>query len=139
MAARADQLERVHSALDTFWGKLDQQLPTAVDTEFAMRFAAAVAEIAANIVEHAYPTGGPNHTLELLLSAYPDRVEALFTDRGIPFEESTLPRPGPNDQELPEGGYGLALARAAADGLAYQRTNDGVNEWRIVKKFKHEE
>lgn len=101
-----------------------------------MKFAAAVAEIAANIVEHAYPNGGPNDTLELLLTAYPDRVEALFTDQGVLFKEPTATQPS---QELAEGGYGLALAREATDSVTYQRTSNGLNKWRIVKKFTNEE
>jgi anti-sigma regulatory factor (Ser/Thr protein kinase) len=36
---------------------------------------------------------------------------------------------------LPEGGYGLALARAAVDQLDYERTPDGINRWRLVKRF----
>ena len=37
--------------------------------------------------------------------------------------------------DLPEGGYGLGLARACVDALEYHLTPDGTNCWRLVKRL----
>lgn len=37
-------------------------------------------------------------------------------------------------EALPEGGWGLALARAALDDLAYSRAGD-ENRWVLVKRL----
>lgn len=98
-----------------------------VDDEARMQFEVAVAEIAANIIEHA--GGGGPVTLSLTLQLFPDRLEACLTDDGNPARVDL------RSVEMPdvfaERGRGLAIALAALDELEYRR-GDGSNEWRLV-------
>jgi serine/threonine-protein kinase RsbW len=97
----------------------------------------AVMEIVGNVLRHAYPPGHRAGNVKLRLRLYADRVEALVTDRGVPFEEPPPSAPVPTDDPLalPEGGYGLAVARAALDRLEYSRRPRGSNRWRLVKRL----
>ncbi len=75
--------------------------------------------------------------MRLRLSLYVDRVEACFTDWGLAFNDLSRPPEVSGDDvfEVPEGGYGLSIARAALDRLDYHRTPRGTNSWRLVKRF----
>jgi anti-sigma regulatory factor (Ser/Thr protein kinase) len=75
--------------------------------------------------------------LELRLRAWHDRLEARFTDRGIRYAPPPAPKsPAVYDDgevaALPEGGFGLALARSAVDMLDYDRHDDAENHWTLV-------
>ena len=97
-------------------------------------FRTAVAEIAANIVRHAYPPSTAERPFELQIQVYPDRLVARFADKGVawdPTDEPSVPDP----LDLPEGGLGLAVARGALDELSYRREPDGTNVWQLVKHF----
>ena len=142
MAATAQDLAAMHTMLDRFWVAIDQAVAEPPDARWRQLLATALAEIGANIVRHAYPAGTAPGTMHLRLRAYDDRVEALFTDQGVAFVDPAQPaRPLPADDPLalPEGGYGLALARAAVDQLDYARTPDGRNLWRLVKGWVRDE
>lgn len=124
----------VHAALDRAWVAVDALAPAAPTSRWRDLFRTAVAEIAANVVRHAYPPSFTARPLELQLLVYPDRLVALFEDRGVawePADESAVPDP----LDLPEGGLGLAVARGALDELSYRREPDGRNVWRLVKHF----
>lgn len=92
-------------------------------------FEIAVAEIAANIIEHA--ALGQAVSMSLQLRALPERLEAEFTDEGRParvdLEAVELP------DALAERGRGLAIAMAALDELSYRRRG-GVNRWILVRE-----
>lgn len=109
------------------------------DAAWRGAFATAVAEVAANIVRHAFPAGRPDPRFRLRLGRVDDSLEAVFLDRGIPFGGSlpaTLPVLSLDDLEtLPEGGMGLALAEAAVDLLRYERSDDGENRWTLRKRL----
>jgi anti-sigma regulatory factor (Ser/Thr protein kinase) len=94
----------------------------------------AVAEIAANIVRHAY-AGRANGRYRLRLLLFPGRIEARFYDWGGEFHEPAgAPREPPADPlDIAEGGYGLLLARAMLDALEYDRCDPDENRWRLVK------
>jgi serine/threonine-protein kinase RsbW len=94
-------------------------------------------EIAVNVVRYAYPPGHKPGNIKLRLRLYDDRVEALLTDRGVPFEEPADPT-SPAEIDLldpAEGGYGLSVARTAVDCLEYSRSARGANRWRLVKRL----
>lgn len=62
---------------------------------------------------------------------------AGFSDRGTPFTatlDRSMPGAGAGLDGLPEGGWGLALARATLDHLGYERAGD-ENRWRLVKRL----
>ena len=98
-----------------------------VDEDARVQFEVAVAEIAANIIEHAGAAGAMSLTLELLLA--PDRLEARFTDDGTPARVNLRSVEMPD--VLADRGRGLAIALAALDELEYRR-RDGSNMWRLI-------
>jgi serine/threonine-protein kinase RsbW len=151
-AATAERLADLHAALERFWAAVDRSVPRPPDATWRQTFATAVAEIATNVIRHAYPGGGAAEhpdAIRLDLRAYPDRAEATFADRGVAYaapETPTAPVGMPDTPvagavdpddllALAEGGYGLALARAAVDELDYERSADGINHWRLMKRF----
>ncbi|MFN3339755.1 MAG: ATP-binding protein, partial [Dietzia sp.] len=98
-----------------------------VEEEARLRFEVAVAEIGANIIEHA--GDGAPVTLNLVLELAPDRLEARFTDDGSP------PRVDLRAVQMPdvfaERGRGLAIALEALDELDHRRRG-GDNVWRLT-------
>ena len=134
VGAHPESLDRVHELLARLW--TDDDMP-AVDR---MQFETAVAEVAANIVEHA--ADGRDVTLVLRVSRWPDRVEARFEDDGaeahVDLDAASMPESGdPDDLDavlaLAEDGRGLALARAAVDELVYEREGS-TNRWFLVRR-----
>lgn len=120
-------LDIVHGALERFWSHVQ---PPATDT-FRMLFSTAVAEVAANILEHARPASRQVR-LALELSAWLDRVEARFSDDGQSLAPE-IAHPGMAADDLSERGRGLKIARMALDELSYENVVGG-NWWRLVKR-----
>lgn len=118
-------LNEVHRALAALWA----DVPDVTDID-RMSFETAVAEVAANVVNYC---GGPvAFTLELWAAA--DRLEARFTDAGTAaLADGVVEAAGLPDDELAEGGRGLALARATLDDLRYER-DGAVNRWTLVRR-----
>jgi len=91
-----------------------------------MRFELAVAEVAANVIEHARPT-----VMSLRLSVEACFAAAVFTYTGPGWTDlppTALPDP------LAERGRGLYLARTGVDEVAYQRSGMTVS-WRLLKRL----
>ncbi|HEU5327211.1 MAG: ATP-binding protein [Thermomicrobiales bacterium] len=136
-----ESLGALHELLDRFWPAVAAAIAEPPSSELRLRFVTAVLEIAGNIVRHAYPPDTPSGPLELRLCAWPGRIEARFADRGVPYQLPAAPAAAlPVDPDdftmLPEGGYGLALVRAAVDHLDYERTAGGENRWRLVSLLR---
>jgi serine/threonine-protein kinase RsbW len=110
----------VHDLLARLW--VDEP---GIGEPVRLRFETAVAEIAANIAQHAAASGA--RVLELRLRGLPDRVEAVFEDDGGPV----APGPGGWPPDDAERGRGLELVRAAVDALRYER-DGGRNRWVVV-------
>ncbi len=118
--AGPEALGPVHDLLARLWAD-----ELGVGETVRLRFETAVAEIAANIAEHAAAAGA--RELELRLRGLPDRLEAVFEDDGGPV----APGPGGWPPDDAERGRGLELVRAAVDALRYER--DGArNRWVVV-------
>ena len=98
-----------------------------VDDDARMQFEVAVAEIAANIIEHAGADETVALTVELVLT--PDRLEARFTDDGTPAVVDLKAVEMPD--VMAERGRGLAIALSALDELEYRRRGLS-NVWRLV-------
>lgn len=132
--AAAEALDALHDALDRFWTRADATSAPPPASRWRLEFATALAEIVANVVKHA----APPHGVELRFELVPGRVEAHLRDDGLPYRERPAPAALPADvalDDLPEGGYGLALARGALDDLRYERRPDGTNHWLLVKTW----
>jgi len=129
----------LHALLDRFWATIDREATSVhPSAEQRARFATATIEIGGNIVRHAYDEDAPG-PLALALRAWPDRLEAAFTDHGRPYAPRPAAPPTPLDEvqidRLPEGGFGLALVRDALDALDYTRTDDGLNRWMLISRL----
>jgi serine/threonine-protein kinase RsbW len=140
VAATPEQLGALHALLECFWTRLGRQQGGPPERRGYLAFSTAVIEIGTNIVRHAYAGQAVPGPLQLRLRATSSALEAQFTDCGLPF------RPPPASPVLTEGtaapdaapaegGYGLALARAALDQLSYARTKEGRNRWRLVRRL----
>jgi serine/threonine-protein kinase RsbW len=119
-----DHLEAVHDVLARFWSLLDE----TPDQRWRLLFETAVAEIAANIVEHAKP---PYFTMRIRLGT--ECVIAEFSDSGKGWNGPAGPAAVLDDLAA-ERGRGLTLAGAAVDEVAYERQGP-VNHWRLTKRL----
>ena len=137
----AEHLGELHAALQRFWGEVERALPAPPEEEWRLVFATALGEAAANVVRHAYQNGALPGAMRADLLAFPDRIEARFTDWGLEFEgdlQAPVAPPADPLEELPESGYGLSLIRAAVDELRYERTEAtprAENRWRLLKRL----
>ena len=121
MTARPESLDEVHEILADLW------VHDPLDVRRRIEFESAVAEIAANIIEH---TAGDSVVMTLEVRALPDRIEARFEDDGDPVSVDLTATELPD--ELAERGRGLAIAGSVLDRFDYQR--DGkVNTWILTR------
>ena len=114
-------LDQLHAAFETFWSLND-----AVPTSIRMQVGIAVAEVAANIVEHS-----DAQWLWVRVHTGRTQVHVDFTDNGtavqINIDDVAMP------DELAERGRGLALAKSALGLLSYHRDKSG-NHWRLISQ-----
>lgn len=116
-------LDDLHALLGRAWERCpDVAAPDRTAVELA------VAEIAANIVEHTRAAG---HVLELVaeVAVATGQVVVALRDTGrpVPVDLAGVTLPDP----MAERGRGLAMAQMVAD-VAYAR-EDSRNHWRIVR------
>jgi serine/threonine-protein kinase RsbW len=134
--ATENGMDSVHAALAGCWSTLQQT--RSLDDRWRAEFSLAVAEVAANIIQHAHAPESPFVHFSLSLTRYPDRLVASFVDRGIvatPPETSAMPSVDVPIEALGERGRGLALVQATTDRFEYRRTADGENIWLIEKDY----
>ena len=116
-------LDEIHQLFAELW----DGVPLVASRDRAL-FSIAVAEIAANVIEHARDV---DWLWELDLSAWSDRLEASIRHPGPIVEQGlgawTLP------DELAESGRGLALADAASSLHYSHSTNPEGSEWLVVR------
>jgi anti-sigma regulatory factor (Ser/Thr protein kinase) len=95
--AHTESLDEVHATIARFWSAVEQAAAAPPASRWRFELATAVWEIAANVVYHAYPSDAAARPMQLRLRLYPDRAEALFTDRGglHPFGRNPCVRPRP--------------------------------------------
>lgn len=139
VAAHLDGLSTVHEALDDFWSEIDAARGPRLDSMGEMLFASAVAEIAGNVVRHAYPQPTAGETFRMTLQLFPDRLDATLLDRGLPFDFTPPTRTADMRDALEDldldHGWGLPIVQAATDELDYKRLPDGSNRWRLCKRL----
>ena len=91
----------------------------------------ALTEACTNSVRHAYADG--EGTVEITYELYADRLVVVVADEGEGFE----PPPGSSirldDDELSEGGLGIAIIKALADELEITERAAGGSSLRFVK------
>jgi anti-sigma regulatory factor (Ser/Thr protein kinase) len=137
VTATASELGTLHAAIERFWARVDQVAPRPPDSGWQLTLTTAIAEIATNIIQYAYPNEKVVAGLiELRLCLYADRIEARLSDQGVQYRLSAAPSIQLADPlALPEGGFGLVIVRAAVDRLTYDRTLAGTNCWQLTKLF----
>jgi serine/threonine-protein kinase RsbW len=129
-------MDVVHAALAGCWSSFSEVRP--LPQRWRDEFSLAVAEVAANIIQHAHAPHPPLVEFTLLLEHTPGHLQARFVDYGIvatPPETPIMPSVAVPYEELGERGRGLALVQMTTDRFEYQRTADGENIWIIEKHF----
>jgi serine/threonine-protein kinase RsbW len=91
----------------------------------------ALTEACTNSVRHAY-TGGEG-TVEILYELHDDRLVVEVVDEGEGFEPPTAPSNALDDDELSEGGLGIAIIEALADEFEIRERAQGGSFLRFVK------
>lgn len=123
--ATVTSLDEVQDRFGAWWDTLGTD-----DVRLRFGLETAVAEIAANIVEHTRRTdqeAGRRYTVEL--DATDDELVAVLTDNGLPADvDLAAVTMADVDQE---SGRGLALAIAALDRLEH-RHEGGHNVWTLA-------
>ena len=128
---RLDYLRPLRDLTAALCARIADRHPAGTLDEWARSVETAAAELAANIVRHAYRDSAGE--LRCLATAYDDRIEVYFFDRGASYVASppTLPDP----MALQASGYGMFLIHRLMDEVDYSRTPDGENRWRLVKQL----
>lgn len=113
-------LEQIGDCLNGMWVH-HPQVPESV----RMQVGIAVAEIAANIIEHA----GHNQPVRMRMHVWvlSDQVRVCFSDDGSPAHLDLRAVYQPH--ELAESGRGLALAHSVLERLRYRRRS--FNHWTL--------
>jgi serine/threonine-protein kinase RsbW len=135
IAATMDGLDTVHRHLAEFWLRLETDNRIAPDETWKVLFESAVAEVAGNIIRHAHPPS----VFFMSLRAFPDRIESVLLDQGIPYQlvpvrPSADMRTALTEPDM-DHGWGLAIAHAVTDGIVYSRLESGHNRWVIEKNL----
>lgn len=116
-------LDAIQRCLDDFFTN-NAHVPDIVRLNLSI----AVAEIGANIIEHA-GAGHPVH-LHMGIELLADEVRVTFTDDGVPAQVNLTTATLPNDDA--ERGRGLALAKSTLGSLSYHR--NAANHWTLVSQ-----
>ena len=90
----------------------------------------ALTEACTNSVRHAYQDGRDG-VVEIVYELAPDRLVVEVSDDGEGFEPEAVESDG--DEELSEGGLGIAIIRAVADEVELAGRESGGSRLRFVK------
>jgi anti-sigma regulatory factor (Ser/Thr protein kinase) len=106
-------------------------VPDGQRAELADALATAIAEVAANQVEHAYR--GAAGRIQGRLSIGDDRLEADLYDSGSEYLMAGDELGEFDRRDPPLRGYGLKLVRSLVDECAYRRLGRTRNHWHLVR------
>ena len=91
----------------------------------------ALTEACTNSVRHAY--AGGEGTVEILYELHDDKLVVEVVDEGEGFEPPADPSNALADEELSEGGLGIAIIEALADEFEIRERPQGGSFLRFVK------
>jgi serine/threonine-protein kinase RsbW len=91
----------------------------------------ALTEACTNSVRHAY--GHDEGTVEIVYELYDDKLVVEVVDEGEGFEPPAAPSSALEDEELAEGGLGIAIIQALADEFEIRERAQGGSSLRFVK------
>lgn len=95
----------------------------ALDPETLADLKLAITEAASNSVRHAYNDG--SGTVEILYDLQPDRLVIEVSDDGEGFDYDRPPAAEDLEDDLTEGGLGIAIIRTIADEFELGRGPGG--------------
>jgi serine/threonine-protein kinase RsbW len=93
----------------------------------------ALTEACTNSVRHAY--AGGEGVVEILYELHQDRLVVEVTDEGEGFEPPAEPSTALADDDLSEGGLGIAIIEALADEFEIGEGERGGSRLRFVKRL----
>jgi serine/threonine-protein kinase RsbW len=93
----------------------------------------ALTEACTNSVRHAY--AGGEGLVEIVYELHPDRLVVEVSDRGEGFEPPPPPAETADEEELSEGGLGIAIIEALSDELEIGGGEGGGSRLRFVKRL----
>jgi serine/threonine-protein kinase RsbW len=93
----------------------------------------ALTEACTNSVRHAYP--GREGTVEIFYELHADHLVVEVSDRGEGFERPARLRGALPEDELSEGGLGIAIIEALADEFEITERPEGGSHLRFVKRL----
>ena len=120
----SDTLDRIHRFLDEFFADHPE-----VDEAVRSQVSTAVAEVGANIIEHA--GRGEPIRMRMELRILDGHVQVEFNDGGISLVNDLASCHLP--PETAERGRGLFMAQSVLSRLSYNRDDEG-NHWTLVSR-----
>jgi len=94
----------------------------------------ALTEACTNSVRHAYGSG--DGVVEIVYELHGDRLVVEVADEGPGFAPPGDARTGLSEEELMEGGLGIAIIRALADEFEIRERDRGGSSLRFVKHLR---
>jgi serine/threonine-protein kinase RsbW len=126
LAALKDVLERVEV----------EMAAAGLPLDLALQLVLVLDETVSNLASHASAAAGREIWVDISIQRHPDRIEAVVTDDGPPFdpEDAPLPQLADSLDERPVGGLGLLIVRNVMDEVRYERV-EGRNRLRLGKRL----
>jgi len=93
----------------------------------------ALTEACTNSVRHAYGDG--EGMVQIVYELHPDKLVVEVADDGEGFEPPAARGDAAAEDELSEGGLGIAIIQAVADELEIRERAQGGSSLRFVKHF----
>ena len=107
----------------------------ALDPETLADLKLAITEAASNSVRHAYSDG--SGTVEVVYDLQPDRLVIEVSDDGDGFDYDREPAAADLEDDLTEGGLGIAIIKTIADEFELGRGPEGRgSRLRFVKRLE---
>lgn len=91
----------------------------------------ALTEACTNSVRHAYDGG--EGLVEIVYELYADRLVVEVADEGGGFEPTRAAEAAPDEDDLSEGGLGIAIIEALSDEFEIRERDGGGSSLRFVK------
>jgi sigma-B regulation protein RsbU (phosphoserine phosphatase) len=98
---------------------------------------AGVNEAATNIIQHAFPDGDSEASMQMILTGRPTQIEIELCHNGAAFTGIATILPVPEGHT--ESGYGLYIMEQSMDAIHYSRREDGMNRIVMLKNIKTQE
>ena len=110
----------------------------AITKQVYRQLVLAIDEVAANVVEHAYPEGKKKGDLEIGVDVQDDRVVVEMRDSGVDFNPLAAKQIDPQRSFSARlrRGYGLPIIRRIIEEITYERTPRGQNVLTMTKFLK---